>query len=294
MFLSFPRRRESKKIPDQVRDRRNNKWIFLSFIAAAFFISLSCSAWADFQIPEKPDGYVSDRAALLSPQAKLQLDADLREFERQTSNQIVVATFPSMEGGSLEDISIRIAQQWKIGQKDRNNGVLFLIFKDDHQMRIEAGYGLEGVLTDALSSQIIRNEVTPYFRAGEFENGIISGVRAILSATKGEYQANAAAQNNGGGALLKMILLIIGVILIIDLVRYSTYWNGHRGYTGAYSFWEWFFTFAILWLILRALLTSRGGSSWSSRGGGGGGYSGGGGFSGGGGSFGGGGASGRW
>lgn len=244
--------------------------------------------WADFQIPEKPDGYVSDRAALLSPQAKLQLETQLREFERETSNQIVVATFPSMEGGSLEDISMSIAQKWKAGQKDRNNGVLFLIFKEDRRMRIEVGYGLEGVLTDALSAQIIRNEVTPYFREGEYEGGILSGVRAILSATKGEYQALAPKPNEGTIELIKMILLIALIIFTIDFIRYAVYWRAHRGYQGAYRFWEWFFTFAILWLILRAILTSRSRSGWSS------GSGGGGGFSGGGGSFGGGGASGRW
>ena len=277
------------KIPGQARDGRNTKKLFLVLSGFILFSSFSCSARAEFQIPEKPDGYVTDRAGLLSSSASGNLEAMLQNFESQTSNQVVVAIFPSMEGGSLEDISIRIAQQWKVGQKEHNNGVLFLIFKDDHQMRIEAGYGLEGVLTDALSAQIIRNEVTPYFRVGEYEKGIIGGVRAILSAIKGEYQADAAAQNNGGGSLFKMILFIVGIILMIDFFRYSVYWNGHRGYKGVYSFWEWFFTFAILWLILRALLTSRGGSSWSSRGG-----SSGSGFSGGGGSFGGGGASGRW
>lgn len=257
-----------------------------------FFWAISaCPLWADFQIPEKPDGYITDRAALLSIPTRQQLEIQLHEFELQTSTQVVVATFRSMEGGSLEDISIRIAQQWKIGQKDRNNGVLFLIFKDDRQMRIEVGYGLEGVLTDALSAQIIRNEVVPYFRSGEYESGILSGVRTILSAVKGEYQAAAATQTDGNAALIKLMLFVIGLVLAVDLFRYGVYWKTHHGYKGAYRFWEWFFMFAILWLILRALLTSRSRSGWSS--GSGSGYSGGG-FSGGGGSFGGGGASGRW
>ena len=169
MFLSFFQKQRFLKIPDQVRDGRNMKSVFLSVAAAIIFVMISVSARADFQIPEKPDGYVTDRAGLLSQSVRANIEAVLQNFEAQTSNQVVVATFPSMEDGSLEDISVRLAQQWKIGQKARNNGVLFLIFKNDRAMRIEVGYGLEGVLTDALSAQIIRNEVTPYFRAGEFE-----------------------------------------------------------------------------------------------------------------------------
>ncbi len=254
--------------------------------AAFFFLTFSGTAQADFKIPEKPDGYVTDRAALLSTDARHRLEAGLHQFELETSNQVVVATFPSMEGGSLEDISIRMAQQWKIGQKNRDNGVLFLIFKDDRQMRIEAGYGLEGVLTDALSAQIIRNEVVPQFRAGNYEQGVFGGVQAILAATKGEYQPLTRTDDQNTG-FFKLIFWIISLVFLFDLARYFFYRNGHRGDKNAYGFWEWFFIFAILWLVLRVILTSRGGG-WSS-----GGRSSGG-FSGGGGSFGGGGASGRW
>lgn len=248
--------------------------------------------FAQFQIPEKPDGYVTDHAALLSVAVKQQLEEKLRAFESATSNQVVVAIFPEMDGGSLEDISIRMATQWKIGQKGRNNGVLFLIFRDDHQMRIEVGYGLEGVLTDAVSSQIIRRIVVPQFRNGNFEQGIMDGVNAIFAATQGEYQALPEKQDDGSAATLKVFFGIIFAILAIDFIRYGIYAGQHKAYKSRYTFWEWFFLFAIFWMILRAILTSRGSSNWSS-GGRGGGYSGGG-FSGGGGSFGGGGSSGRW
>ena len=276
----------SSQPPKPIAMRR----ICFFLIAIGLFAS---SLWADFQIPENPDGYVTDRAGLLSSSARANLEAILQSFESQTSNQVVVATFPSMEDGSLEDISVRLAQQWKIGQKARNNGVLFLIFKNDRAMRIEVGYGLEGVLTDALSAQIVRNEVTPYFRAGEFEKGILSGVRAILSATKGEYQADAAAQNGDGAGLLKLILIVCGVLFAVDLVRYGFYLMTHLQDSRRYGFFEWFVIFAALWFVLRLLIESSlrsGGRGWTS----GGGSSSGGGFSGGGGSFGGGGASGRW
>ena len=265
--------------------------VALSPMLFLFFLSFASPAFAQFQIPEKPDGYVTDRAGLLSPAAVQQLDQKLRQFESETSTQVVVATFPAMDGGSIEDISVRMATQWKVGQKGRNNGVLFLIFRDDHQMRIEVGYGLEGVLTDAASSQIIRQIVTPQFRTGNFEQGVVEGTNAILAATQGEFQALSEKQGDGA-SVLRVLFIIILFIIVIDLFRYGVYAAQHRDYKSRYTFWEWFFLFAAFWLILRALLTSRGGSNWSS--GGRGGYSGGGGFSGGGGSFGGGGASGRW
>lgn len=269
--------------------QKTMKRIALLFAAVGLF---GATLWADFQIPEKPDGYVTDRAGLLSSSARANLESILQSFESQTSNQVVVATFPSMEDGSLEDISIRMAGKWKVGQKRRNNGVLFLIFPNDRAMRIEVGYGLEGVLTDALSAQIIRNEVTPYFRAGEFEKGVLSGVRAILSATKGEYQAEPKTQNGEGGRLLQLILIVCGVLFAIDVVRYGFYLMTHLQDSRRYGFFEWFVIFAALWFVLRLLIESSlrsGGRGWTS-----GGHSGGGGFSGGGGSFGGGGASGRW
>ncbi len=281
MFLSFLR--------TQDRDGWVTRQFIFSFAVLCLIVGWACPSHADFKIPEKPEGYVADRAALLSVGARQALESQLHEFELQTSNQVVFATFPSLEGEPLEDLSIRIAQKWKIGQKNRDNGVLFLVFRDDRQMRIEVGYGLEGVLTDVLSAQIIRNEVTPYFRQGQYEGGVLNGIKSILSATQGEYQPMASAQDEGGASLFKLIFWIIGTVLAIDFIRYSAYAKTHKGYKGKYSFWEWFFMFAIVWVILRALITSRSGSGWSSQRGGGGG-----GFSGGGGSFGGGGASGRW
>src|SRR4029434_7530579 len=99
-----------------------------------------------------------------------------------------VAIFPSLEGESLEDFSIRLATAWKVGRKGKDNGVLLLIFKDDRAIRIEAGYGLEGALPDAVSKSIIETKIIPEFRRGDFHAGIFSGVDAIMAATKGEYQ----------------------------------------------------------------------------------------------------------
>lgn len=219
------------------------------------------------EVPKRADGYVTDHARLLSPSAKANLEALLKSFEDQTSNQVIVATFPSLEGNSLEDFSMRLAEAWKVGQKGKDNGVIFLIFKNDRKIRIEVGYGLEGVLTDATSGQIINQVVAPYFRKEDYQSGIVAGVDAIMKATRGEFKGNGEKDHTN----LKLLFLFLTFILthwILRLLSSGTGTGGRRfgGGTGFYT-----------------------GGYW-----GGGGSSGGGGFSGGGGSFGGGGASGRW
>ncbi len=232
---------------------------FFSVLAVCLFVILP-SAKA-LQIPKSPDGYVTDRAGLLSSSAKADLEALLRSFEEKTSNQVVVAIFPSLESESLEDFSIRLAETWKIGQKGRDNGVIFLIFPQDRQMRIEVGYGLEGVLTDAVSGQIIRQIVAPYFRKGDYEGGISAGVNAIFQATQGEFKA--IPGKDSANDFAKILILLMVLFFLHFWIRMNAF--GIRGGSGYYS-----------------------GGGFRSRG------FGGGGFSGGGGGFGGGGASGRW
>ena len=132
----------------------------------------------------KPTGYVTDLAGMLSSSTKQKLDTFLQRFEASDSTQIVVLTIPSLEGESLEEYSIKVAEAWKIGQKDKDNGALLLISRDDHKIRIEVGYGLEGTLTDLLSGRIIANEITPAFRAGDYDQGIVAGVVAIFKISK--------------------------------------------------------------------------------------------------------------
>ncbi|MBI4711457.1 MAG: TPM domain-containing protein [Candidatus Omnitrophica bacterium] len=208
------------------------------------------------EVPKRADGYVTDRAGLLSPAAKAELETTLRAFEEKTSNQVVVATFPSLEGDSLEDFSMRLAMAWKAGQKGKNNGVILLIFKNDRKMRIEVGYGLEGVLTDALAGEIIRNEIAPQFKQGRYDEGITDGVYAIMSATRNEYKASVPGAKING----TYIFLLGFLIALMAFLRFYV-------------------------AFLEADIGSGGGGGFRS---------GGGGFSGGGGGFGGGGASGRW
>ena len=239
-----------------------------------FFVSfLACPSLLALEVPKRAEGYVTDRAGLLSPSAKADLETVLRAFEEKTSNQVVVVTFPSLEGDSLEDFSMRLAESWKVGQKGRNNGVIFLIFKNDRKIRIEVGYGLEGVLTDALSGQIIREVVAPYFKKGDYVDGILVGTDAIMKATQGEFKGKGSSgdERDNGKAFLTLFFVLFFFFSFLNVLARFDHPIGRRG--------------------------SRYGGFWMGGGlGGGGGFGGGGGggFSGGGGGFGGGGASGGW
>ena len=270
---------------------------FLLLAMTLLFLFFAISTLSALDIPSQPDGYVTDRAGTLSAPAKEKLESALHNFEQQTSNQIIVAIFPTLDGGSLEDFSIRLAESWKVGKKGRDNGVVFLIFPKDHLMRIEVGYGLEGALPDALSGEIIRTVVAPYFKQGNFDAGVLAGVQAIAQATQKEYRGSPqqTAANAEISFFARLLFFLLGILFCIDLGRYVRYAIAHRTFEDRYHFLGWWFRFAatlfvlnlIFKIIFYSMLFSRGGFS------GGGGRSDGG-FSGGGGSFGGGGASGSW
>ncbi|MBI4431059.1 MAG: TPM domain-containing protein [Candidatus Omnitrophica bacterium] len=281
-------------------------------LPSIILLLVSISPSYALEIPERPNSYVHDQASMLSAETRDRLNTALETFENITTNQVVVATFPSLDGGSLEDYSIKLAEAWKPGQKGRDNGVIFLIIRDDRLMRIEVGYGLEGALPDALAGQIIQYEVAPHFKKGNYDEGVLAAATAIMKAIEGEYRGKRSPYGTGTAGedlkgLLKFLWTAIVILFWVDLFRYFVYWNGHRTYKHRYSALEWWFRFSIL-LIFASLpfrvglypYTGGRGKYYGSRKGfetgmfPGGGWSSGGGFSGGGGGFGGGGASGRW
>jgi len=238
--------------------------------------------FADEVIPPAPAAYFNDYAHVTSATTAAQLNQTLENFERQTSEQIVVAVFPKMQSdSSIEDYTVRVARSWQVGQKDKNNGAVLFVFVQDHKMFLQVGYGLEGVLPDALCKRIIDEQITPRFRAGDFDGGLTAGVQSILAATKGEYKGTgttaAESHARSGAPQSFVIFLVFALVIIVVVGRAMASARGLAGFgTGL-------------------LLGSGGWSSGSSGGGwGGGGFGGGGGFSGGGGSFGGGGAGGGW
>jgi uncharacterized protein len=244
-----------------------------AIVACVLLISASAVA-QEFQ-PPRLTRYVTDLTGTLDAEQLASLESRLREFDKKTSTQVVVLMVPTIGSSALEDASLRVAELNGIGRKGRDNGALLFIAKEDRRVRIEVGYGLEGPLPDALSGTIIRRELGPRFREGDYYGGISAAVTAIMQATQNEYAAEPDKTQPRHG--MKFGQLIFLGIILMSLMRIFR----RRRLGGPGGFW-WFGGFP----------GGRGGGSFG--GGLGGGGFGGGGFSGGGGSFGGGGASGSW
>jgi uncharacterized protein len=279
------------------------------------FFSLTSFGYA-LDIP-KLQGYVNDYAGMISPEAKGELTRELAAFEKTDSTQIVVLTVPSLEGGEIEDFGIRVADSWKIGQKGKDNGVIFIVAKQERKMRIEVGMGLEGRLTDLMAGRIVDLVVKPRFKRGDYDGGFIAGVSAIIDATRGEFKSEGNHVQQGRERYSRALtLLIFGGIALLVLGSVSRVVGAISGAVGlpvlanVAGFPLGLVTLIILALVgcgaglLLPLLFSAGGryggggfgpggGFWGMGGGSGGGDFGGG-FSGGGGGFGGGGASGDW
>ncbi|MGB9697379.1 MAG: TPM domain-containing protein [Ignavibacteria bacterium] len=243
-----------------------------TFITFVFFIFTQTSVFT-FQknFPLHINDYVVDQTGTLSPSEKASLISKLRTFDTQTSTQIVIVIINSLEGKTIEETSIEIAEYNKIGRKGKDNGILILVAKNDKKVRIEVGYGLEGILPDVRANDIIERDITPNFRAGKYYEGLDRAINSIMKITRGEYQPD--KKKESGGSWILELLKVVGAIIFIIIV---------------------IFVKGVFWGIGEAILggsSSRGRGRWFS--GGGGGFSSGG-FSGGGGSFGGGGASGSW
>ena len=246
--------------------------IAAAIICAAVVILPSVASAEDLTVPEI-HRRVTDLSATLSSDEISRIEGTLAEFERATSNQIVVLIVPSLEGESLEDYSLAVCEKNKLGKKGKDNGVLLLVAKSDRKLRIEVGYGLEGSLNDATSDQIIRHVIAPRFRSGDYAGGIEDGVQAIMAATKGEFKGDDDAARRRAIPIPLAVFLGLAFLLLRLTILNRRHYITRRGYWGG----PWF-----------------GGFGGGGFGGGFGGGGGGGGFSGGGGSFGGGGASGGW
>ena len=250
-------------------------------------------------------GRVVDNANILSPADEAALTAKLEALETQTQRQLVVATVPDLQGYDIADYGYRLGREWGIGDADRNDGALLLVAPTERKVRIEVGYGLEGYLTDALSSIIIQKTIIPRFRADDYPGGIMNGTDAIIAqlqltpeeAARINQEANAERSSDGGfpiGTLIWLAFMFFFFVLPIirggrRRRRYRSKGKGPWGERGSGQTAGDVASNIILWEIGSAI--ARG--AMSGGGGGGGGFSGGG-FSGGGGSFGGGGASGGW
>jgi uncharacterized protein len=234
------------------------------------------TAQAELKFPELT-GRVVDNAQMIEPAVREQLTQQLQAHEKATGEQLVVVTLPNLQGTDIADFGYQLGRAWGIGQKDKNNGALLIVARDERKLRIEVGYGLEDRLTDAQSSVIINQVITPAFKTGNFSKGISDGVAAILVVLGGNPLDEPSTVYEPRGD------------------ESSDFVSRHPG---VFVFLVMLFILTIFVCQMLGILPSGGGGRGSSGGGfGGGGFGGGGGgggFSGGGGSFGGGGSSGGW
>jgi uncharacterized protein len=270
------------------------------WIAFALLLAFVAAPAAALDLPPRPQGPIYDEADLLPPAEQAALDQRLREFDKQTGNAVIIATVNSLQGDSIDDYAVKLYANWGIGGAQRDTGVLLLVAPNERKVRIEVGYGLTPYITDILSGRIIRNDITPHFKAGDMSGGIEAGVNAILDQlSKSPADARAIAEaaaaaekdqasNSGGvpvGAIIWILFIVFFVILPLFGRRHGRRYRGGAGSAVGNI---------LLWTALNAASHSSHRSSW---GGGGGGFGGGGGggFGGfGGGMSGGGGASGGW
>ena len=297
-------------------------------LAGAALLLVAPAVWGAKEVPFLA-ARVNDLAGLLQPADRERLEGKLADVERKTGAQVAALTVDSLEGDTIEDYAVRVFQTWKLGRKDVNDGVLFVVAKQERRMRIEVGYGLESRLTDARSRQILDDIVRPQFRAGNFGAGIEAGLDAIAAVVQGSElptpQRQPAQQIGSVVGLLFFGLMFFSVIGTFSVVALLT--PGAQGwflyaflipfyaifpsvvlppYGGVVMGGAWLILFPILRTLLQSptgtkfrkehgwvITPSAGGGSWSGGGFSGGG-GGGGGFSGGGGSSGGGGASSGW
>ncbi len=288
------------------------------FIAVLLALFSWAGAASALEVPAYR-GYVNDYAGMLSAETVAQLERGLADFDRTDSTQVAILTIPSLEGGALEDFSIKVVEKWGVGSKGKDNGVLLLVARDDRKVRIEVGRGLEGVLTDLISGRIVAQVITPAFKAGQIDQGVMAGTAAIIQATRGEFKAEARRAGGRGepSPLFKFaILAIIATAFIGMMSRKLGAAAGASIFPLAFLFgltpaWSLLLLLLLvpvgalggwlLWPLLSSLASGgdghhHGGGFGGGFGGGGfGGGGGGGGFGGfGGGGFGGGGASGSW
>ena len=271
---------------------------------ASGFLLLLCvlTAWAQVAVPEL-SRRVTDLTATLSADQVAALESKLAAFEAKKGSQIAVLIVPTTQPEDIAQFGIRVADQWKIGRKKVDDGVILIVARDDRKLRIEVGYGLEGAIPDAIAKRVIAETITPFFKTGDFYGGIDAGVQQLMGLIEGEPLPPPAAADNTGGNDGAFAILIVGGIVAGWLL--STLMSrpaaGGIAALGSGAVGAFLLGFTPLLLFIAIFVFAgvasgfRHGGGWSSGGGGwGGGGFGGGSWGGGGGGFGGGGASGSW
>lgn len=199
----------------------------LAAIIIALVLGAPVAALA-YTNPGNPQGFVNDFAGVLSSSEKSSLESKLSDFDSKTGNEIAVATIQSLDGDTVENFAVKLFQDWSIGKKGKDNGVLLLVAVQDRNVRIEVGYGLEGVLTDAQSYWIIQNIMLPAFRDGKFYDGINGAVDKVIAVTQGETIPGASTTSSTPNVNIDWFwfILVLPVWLASILGRSKSWWAG--------------------------------------------------------------------
>ena len=207
-------------------------WPFLVLAACLVVMAIPVGV-ALAQEPNFPayQGFVNDYAGLLSPAVKTQLEAKLTQLEKDTTAEVAVVTVKSLEGDDVDDYAVRLFEKWKIGKKDKNNGVLFLVALDERKMRIEVGYGLEPIITDGRAGRIRDNDVTPKFKQNDYDGGITAGVTSIEKYIRdgtppAPLEDNPVKSALGNWTSMLFFLTFITVYLSGFMARSKSIWMG--------------------------------------------------------------------
>lgn len=201
---------------------------FLFILLASFLVTGHVSAYYN---QGKPAGFVNDYTGTLSSEQKQQLEDKLSQFEKETSNEISIAIINDLRGDTIENFAVELFKEWGVGKEEKDNGILILVAKDDRKMRIEVGYGLEGVLTDAQSSWIISDIMKPAFKNNDFFKGLNEAVDKIIATTKGEYVPSASKNsifNLGSDALETIFFFCFAGFMWLAAIlgRSKSWWLG--------------------------------------------------------------------
>ena len=259
-------------------DKLNKMFRYLIYILP--FLVYSLSFGQDLAERPNPPKLVNDFANILDDSEKLTLENKLVTYHRETSTQIAVVTINSLKGNEIGDYSFRLAEKWGIGEKGKDNGVLILVALEDKKMFIATGYGMEGVLPDAIAKRIVENYMKPNFRNNDFYNGIDEATTVIMGLASGEFTADQIVSKKTN---LSRLLFPLIIFIFFIVISYSRFRNARGSQIGGSNMN--FLTF----LLMSSAMGGRGGSGYGNFSSGSGSF---GGF--GGGSFGGGGAGGSW
>ncbi|MEI7998816.1 MAG: TPM domain-containing protein [Candidatus Omnitrophota bacterium] len=224
------------------------KRLFSSGILVLLLIGVFSSlSWAkdSSQLPS-PLGYVNDFAKVINPADWQAINTFATELESKTTAQIAVVTVETTQPETIEGYAVKLFKKWGIGQKGKNNGILFLIASQDHKLRIEVGYGLEGVITDAISSQIINQIVVPAFKQGQISNGVLQGSKAIISLIAKEANVSITGQetamysrvhaDNSGRWLIVLVFILFFIFSASSFGRTGVGGYGYYGGGGGGGF----------------------------------------------------------